>query len=113
MLLAGAFIGGYYFRGEKIEIIEKKKIEYRTIQRDYNAPISELQAVLKCYDLGEPRLDAVPTGDWLQLRAGLCQREWTRDIKIIGTSRGGYKMYLTIAGIGTIVGGYCVYKLIR
>jgi hypothetical protein len=117
LLLAGAFAGGYFYRGEgepKIKIVEKTKIEYRTIDRDYNAMVpDDWKKALACYDKSEPRLDGAVAGEWLKLSAGLCDRNWSRDIKIAEISSMNWKLIAGVGIAGAALGGYGIYKLMK
>lgn len=116
-IIAGAFGYRSAFNRVKVpevRIVEKEKIVSAPVVRDYAAmPMSEMLAKLQCYDTSAPRLDMSITGSTAKLSAGLCERNWSRDMQIEVNQSGDWKMYVGVAGIAALAGGYAVYKITR
>lgn len=85
ILMGTAFLGGWYSRG-RLETapvrIAQGKILYNTI--DYSTVPQEQQvSALSCYGTSVPELSIRHEGDDDYLmKAGLCDRKWSRPVKI-------------------------------
>jgi len=97
--LAGLF-GRPYLMPTEPEIRWKTKIQTDVIYRDYGQ-VSHGQCIqkLQCYDTALPKLEytKVDAGTY-RIGAGLCEREWSRDLTIEVGEGGGWK-YAVCAGV--------------
>jgi hypothetical protein len=117
-LIVGGTIGFFtaqFSTKEKIRIVERTNIEYKTIERDYstmtnNAIISELYK----YDTSKPMLDGTMVNpNTFRATAELNKRKWSREFILEGNSTSNFKTYLIVGGAGIIAGGYGTYRLIK
>jgi hypothetical protein len=105
-----------FVKGKKpeIKIVEKKEIITVPVYREYNQMSrSELSEKLTCYDTTEPRLDVEFKNNTAHLSAGLCERNWTRDVTFEVASSSNWKFDVGVAAIGVGVGGLLTYKIIK
>ena len=117
---AAAGISGYYRifqygRQPQIKIIEKMKIVSVPVIRDYESMSSnEIKKQLICYDTAAPRLDVSFDNGTANLSAGLCERNWTREVRYeVGTS-GNWKFFVGGAAVAVVVyGGAKLYQRVR
>ena len=97
----------------KPEIIFRDKIKWqdKIIYRDYkNMSREKALQQLACFDTARPTLDIKKlNGDLFQLSAGLCEREWTRDVKIKCGTSGNWKFYAG-AGVAGLLAGILLMK---
>jgi hypothetical protein len=113
-------LAGGFFLSRKISdpiTITKSEIKWqdKIVYRDYPSftPAQCIEA-LKCYDLSKPVLDINKIdGDVYRLDAGLCQRTWTRDIKIEVNQSGNWVYYVGVGAVAAIAGGVAAWKLGR
>ena len=112
--LVGVFFCGYYYGGKSVEpgIITQEKIVTRTVYRDY--PVMSRQDCidkLMCYDTGLPKLDIkVIENNSYHLSAGLCEREWSRDVKIELARSGEWRFYVAGGFAVGLIGAYLLLK---
>lgn len=99
-------------RQPEIRIVEKEKIISVPVYRNYETMTrDDLQSKLSCYDVSAPRLDAAFKNNTAYLSAGLCDRNWTREIKYEINQSGSWKLF--VGGIFTAAASYGSYKLWR
>jgi hypothetical protein len=118
VIMAACFAGGYLTHQRtgtpEIKITYREKLVWRegTVHRDYTAlPEQECVAALRCYDTAQPSLDAAPLRDnTFRLSASLCERSWSRDIKLSAGSSGNWTFYV---GAGVVAGAGAVFLLMR
>jgi hypothetical protein len=110
---------GYYslfVKGKKpeIKIVEKKDIVTVPVYREYSQlSQGELTEKLTCYDTSEPRLDVAFKNNTAHLSAGLCERNWTRDVTFEIASSSNWKFTIGVAAVGVAAGGFLTYKIIK
>lgn len=108
------FFCGYYYGSRSVEpgVIHRDKIITRTIYRDYpTVTREECIDKLRCYDTRDPLLDIRHVeGITYHLSAGLCEREWGRDVQIEVGRSGAWRYYI---GTGVAAGLVAAYLLMR
>jgi len=99
---------------EKIKIVEKNVVEYKTVYRNYTKYTpSEFLEELKKYDTGIPGLDGKMTGNNIfKAEANLNKRKWSREFKLSTEvyQSGNWKFYLIVGVAGVVAGGIYKYK---
>ena len=112
--LIAVFFCGYYYGGKSVEpgVITREKIVTKTIYRDYpGMGRGECIDKLMCYDLKTPTLDIMQLDDnKYMLSAGLCEREWKREVSIEVARSGSWRFY--VAG-GLAAGVIATYILMK
>jgi hypothetical protein len=92
------FFSGYYYGSKTVEpgVVYRDKIVQKTIYRDYpKLTRSTCIDKLTCYDTAPPSLDItyLEENDF-RISAGLCEREWSRDVKIEAARSGAWRFYI-------------------
>ena len=110
------FISRQYFYPPEPEIKWKTRVQTDIVYRDYpTVSLPECIDKLKCYDTALPRLEyeRIDAGTY-RIGAGLCGREWTRDLSIEVGEGGNWKFYVGggIAAAG-IIGILVASKVVR
>jgi hypothetical protein len=116
-IITGFFTYLYFTRKPdlKIKIVEKTKIAYKTIYRDYNKItkddcIKELQK----YDISEPKLDGyMENKNIFFAEAGLNNRTWNRRFKLKVNESNNWKYYVGAGVIGASAGGFIIYNILK
>lgn len=98
----------------EIKIVEKTKIEYRDVIRNYtkyNKP--ELIEELLKYDKGTPSLEGEIKDNAIHVEAGLNKRKWSRDFKLGAEVYSGrnWKCYFIVGGV--VAAGALYWKFRR
>lgn len=117
---AASFALGFYLGNDNAEpmITRKGDISAPPVSRDYSK-MSKPEAIdeLLKYDQGPPTLDIFPITNTPpythRLKAGLNEREWSRDVTINCGSSGNWKYYAGFGALGGIIGGVVIYKIIK
>jgi hypothetical protein len=115
ILLSGAFMAGYYFRGpDETRIISSTETISKPVIRNYSAiPVNELTDRLKAYDTGVFKIDGTLHDNIFRVDASLSERTASREFTLSVGQRGGWKMYLAVGAVGACAGGYLLYKIIK
>jgi hypothetical protein len=92
------FFSGYYYGAKTVEpgVIYRDKIIQKTIYRDY-PKMTRVDCIdkLTCYDTALPKLDITHLEDSdFRLSAGLCEREWSRDVQLEAARSGAWRFYI-------------------
>jgi signal transduction histidine kinase len=105
----------YFTRDPAIKIVEKTKIAYKTVYRDYNKLSTNdcLKELMK-YDTDIPRLDGrIEQSNIFYAEAGLNERTWSRKFKLKISEGSNWKYYVGFGVLGTIAGGTIIYKIMK
>lgn len=121
VIMAGAmFCVGYATREYAVtvepEVRWKTKVQTDIVYRDYQSmSIPQCVEKLRCYDTSMPRIEykRIDAGTY-RIGAGLCDREWNRDMSIEVGSGGNWKYFVGGAvGVGAVVGILYLTKTVR
>ncbi len=113
------FFGGFFthdrwFQPEPV-VQWKTAVETKIVYRNY-ADITKESCVEKlvCYDTNLPKLDAkqIEPLTW-RINASLCEREWSRDLIIVGKSENWKYGVGACVGVAGIVGVLYLAKVIK
>jgi hypothetical protein len=115
--VTGYFTYLYFTRkpGLKIKIVEKTKIAYKTVYRDYNN-LTQKDCIeeLSKYDTEKPFLDGyIKNNNLFFAEAGLNGRQWSREFKLKIKQSGNWRYYLGFGAVGMAAGGFIIYKIIK
>jgi len=111
--VTGFFTYLYFSREPEIKIVEKTKIEYEKVYRDYTK-LSNGECVkeLTKYDTSVPMLDGhIEDKNIFYAEAGLNERTWNRKFKLKIAESGNWKFYIGAGIVGVAVGSFIVYKI--
>ncbi len=110
-VIFGIIFGKYYFSKTEIQIKEKivYKTEYKT-KIEYVNNQENFNALYKCYQ-SPINFKEKTENEWLIIHAeDACK---SSDIKYKIGTKGDWKVYAAIAGVGAAGGGYLVYRILK
>jgi hypothetical protein len=97
----------YMVAPEKVKIVKKTEIQYKTVYRDYaGLPDKELIEKLYHYDTDKPTLDAqMINNTMMRINAGLYERTWDRDVQVTCVKTENWRVTVGVSAAAFVVGG--------